>query len=384
MCSQLARFAEYSPIPFCLVMQQRNTEMKILTIIGARPQFIKAVSVSRALRAIPQLTEVLVHTGQHYDDNMSAVFFQEMELPQPQYHLGIGSGNHGAQTGRMLERVEEVILTEKPDRVLVYGDTNSTLAGALAAVKLNVPVAHVEAGLRSFNRRMPEEINRVLTDHVADLLFAPTEAAVANLRREGMSERMIYLVGDVMYDASLYYMAKAEQESRILPQLGLTPGEYILATIHRAENTDNSERLRTIIAGLNHISHEIPVVLPLHPRTRAAIVREDLPNHLLAELMIIEPVGYQDMLMLEKNARLVATDSGGVQKEAFFFRVPCVTLREETEWVELVELGWNKVVPPLSIQAISEAALSSFQGEEEDPYGGGKASDRIIKILLEN
>jgi UDP-GlcNAc3NAcA epimerase len=326
----------------------------------------------------------MVHTGQHYDDNMSAVFFQEMELPQPQYHLGIGSGNHGAQTGRMLERVEEVILTEKPDRVLVYGDTNSTLAGALAAVKLNVPVAHVEAGLRSFNRQMPEEINRVLTDHVADLLFAPTTAAVANLRREGMSERMIYLVGDVMYDASLYYMAKAEQESRILAHLGLTPGEYILATIHRAENTDNSERLRTIIAGLNHISQEISVVLPLHPRTRAAIVRENLPNRLLADLMIIEPVGYQDMLMLEKNARLVATDSGGVQKEAFFFRVPCVTLREETEWVELVELGWNKVVPPLSIQAISEAALSSFQGEEEDPYGGGKASDRIIKILLEN
>lgn len=359
--------------------------MKILTVVGARPQFVKAALVCRALRSQAQVAEVLVHTGQHYDENMSAVFFEQMQLPKPDYHLEIGSGTHGAQTGRMLEMLEGVILSEKPDRVLVYGDTNSTLAGAVAAAKLNIPVAHVEAGLRSFNRRMPEEINRVVADHVADMLFAPTETAVANLVHEGIPSRMIHLVGDVMYDATLYYGAEAERESRILARLGLTPRQYILATIHRAENTDDGVRLGTIISALGRASREIPIVLPLHPRTRAAIVREALPQDLLRGLMIIEPLGYSDMLALEKNARLIATDSGGVQKEAFFFRVPSVTLRGETEWTELVSLGWNRVVPPVSVEAIYEAVLSRFeQGQQKDPYGGGKASSRIVRILLDN
>ena len=290
---------------------------------------------------------MLVHTGQHYDENMSEVFFQELEIPKPDYYLGIGSGTHGAQTGRMLEAIEQVLLQIVPDLVLVYGDTNSTLAGALAAVKLHVPVAHVEAGLRSYNRRMPEEINRVLTDHASDLLFAPTEAAVENLKQEGISSNRIFLVGDVMYDASLYYGAKAERESRILQQLGLRPKQYVLATIHRAENTDDAQRLRSIFDGLELAAKEIPVIIPLHPRTREALKQEAQLSKVAQHVLVIQPVGYLDMVMLEKHSRLIATDSGGVQKEAFFYNVPCMTLRSETEWVELVELGWNRLVPPL-------------------------------------
>src|SRR5690606_10800273 len=269
-----------------------------------RPQFIKAAPVSRALRGAGEFHEVLVHTGQHYDSNMSDVFFEELEIPRPHHHLGVGSGDHGAQTGRMLERLERVIRDEAPDVVLVYGDTNSTLAGALAAAKLHVPVAHVEAGLRSFNRRMPEEINRIVTDHVAEILFAPTDDAVENLRREGIPESRIHQVGDVMYDATLFFGAKADRTSRILDLLGLEPRGYILATVHRAENTDEGARLASIIEGLSAVGTEIPVVLPLHPRTRSALAREGLLEQAHRSLRIIEPVGYLDMIMLEKSARL--------------------------------------------------------------------------------
>ncbi len=358
--------------------------MKIVSIVGARPQFIKAAAVSRALRAAPGVMEVLVHTGQHYDDNMSRVFFEELEIPEPDYHLGIGSGTHGAQTGRMLEAVEQVLLQERPDWVLVYGDTNSTLAGALAAAKLHIPVAHVEAGLRSFNRRMPEEINRVLTDHASDLLFAPTQAAVENLRREGIPEERIYLVGDVMYDAALYYGAKAERESRILERLALQPKGYLLATVHRAENTDDPVRLRAIFEGLAVAAREMPVVMPLHPRTRAALAREGMLAETSLHLRLIEPVGYLDMVLLEKNALLIATDSGGVQKEAFFYRVPCVTLREETEWVELVELGWNHLVSPMSRDRIKRAVVAQLAERDRDKpnlYGNGKAAHLIVEKL---
>lgn len=359
--------------------------MKIASIVGARPQFIKAAAVSRVLRATPEVQEVLVHTGQHYDENMSEIFFRELEIPEPDYNLGIGSGSHGAQTGRMLEAIEEVLLREQPDWVLVYGDTNSTLAGALAAVKIHIPVAHVEAGLRSFNRQMPEEINRVLTDHASDLLFAPTETAVENLHREGIPENRVYLVGDVMYDAAIYYAAKAERESRVLEQLNLKPKTYILATIHRAENTDVPARLQAIFKGIAIIAQEVPVVLPLHPRTRAALTREGILEGVTGDIRLIEPVGYLDMVMLEKNARLIVTDSGGVQKEAFFYGVPCLTLREETEWVELVERGWNRLVPPWSWEAVAEGirqALSASPGRPGQPYGDGQSACRIAEVLL--
>jgi len=311
--------------------------MKVVSVVGARPQFIKAAVVSRTLREAG-LLEVLVHTGQHYDPGLSEVFFRELDIPFPDYHLGIGGGTHGENTGRMIEAIERVLLEERPDWVLVYGDTDSTLAGAIAAVKLHIPVAHVEAGLRSFNRRMPEEINRVLTDHASDLLFAPSETAVRNLLREGIDEDRIKLVGDVMYDAALYYVAKAERESRILDRLGLKPKEYLLATVHRAENTDDPERLGAILEALVRLHKEIPVVFPVHPRTQKRARAFGLEKY-LKQVLAVEPVGFLDMIMLEKYARLILTDSGGVQKEAYFYRVPCVIVREETEWIELVEIG---------------------------------------------
>ncbi|MBW6394561.1 UDP-N-acetylglucosamine 2-epimerase (non-hydrolyzing) [Thermus sp. SYSU G05001] len=358
---------------------------KILTVVGARPQFIKAAAVSRVLRAIPAVREVLVHTGQHYDDNMSRVFFEELEIPEPDYHLGIGGGTHGQNTGRMLEAIERVLLGERPDWVLVYGDTDSTLAGALAAAKLHIPVAHVEAGLRSFNRRMPEEINRVLTDHISDLLFGPTETAVQNLLREGISPDRIHLVGDVMYDAALYYGEKAEKHSQILRRLGLVPKGYILATVHRAENTDDPSRLRVILEALAQVHREVPVVIPVHPRTRKRVEALGLLS-LLEQLLAVEPVGYLDMVMLEKNAQLIATDSGGVQKEAFFYEVPCITLREETEWVELVELGWNKLCSPErgveGIVAMIRHSLGT-RGRPARLYGEGKAAIRVRNRLLD-
>jgi UDP-GlcNAc3NAcA epimerase len=326
------------------------------------------------------MAEILLHTGQHYDPNMSDVFFEELGIPTPKYHLSIGSGSHGAQTGQMLEAIERVLLAEQPDWVLVYGDTNSTLAGALAAVKLHLPVAHVEAGLRSFNRQMPEEINRVLTDHASDLLFAPTAAAVSNLVCEGIENHKIHQVGDVMFDAALYYAGRAAERSNVLERLALKPKGYVLATVHRAENTDNSERLRAIFAGLSEVAGVLPVVLPLHPRTRRYLAELAVDT---SQLRLIDPVGYLDMVMLEKHARLIATDSGGVQKEAYFYRVPCVTLRAETEWVELVEHGWNRLVPPVSTASISQAVLQNLdaQGAEVALYGGGRAAYQIVEAL---
>ncbi len=358
--------------------------MKIVTVIGARPQFIKAAVVSRWLRQTPGCQEILVHTGQHYDENMSDVFFQELEIPMPAYHLGVGSGGHGAQTGRMLEAIETVLHETKPDKLMVYGDTNSTLAGALAAAKLHIPVAHVEAGLRSFNRRMPEEINRVVADHLATWLFAPTEAAVANLQNEGIADDKVCLVGDVMYDAAIYYGSRTRADT--LDKLGLQSKHYVLATIHRAENTDAGGRLRDVFAGLNAIAGDVPVVLPLHPRTRAALTREKLLDSCSPNLRLLDPLGYLDMVMLEKHASVIATDSGGVQKEAFFHRVPCVTLRDETEWVELVQLGWNRLVPPIDAETIQAGVMQSLHDTKKHSapahlYGGGQAGESITRLL---
>jgi UDP-GlcNAc3NAcA epimerase len=315
---------------------------------------------------------------------MSALFFEELEIPEPDYNLGVGSGTHGMQTGRMLQAIEETLLHIMPNLVLVYGDTNSTLAGALAAVKQQIPVAHVEAGLRSYNRRMPEEINRVLTDHASDLLFAPTEAAVHNLKREGISEDRTLLVGDVMYDAALHYGSKADEKSQTLHALGLRPQQYVLATIHRAENTENTQRLRNIFEGLELAAREIPVIIPLHPRTQSALNRERLLNKVSQSVHVIDPVGYLDMVMLEKHSLLIATDSGGVQKEAFFYRVPCVTLRDETEWAELVQLGWNRLVPPDSAMKIFDAISRMLEqkGGQAFPYGTGDAAQKIVNALM--
>lgn len=357
-----------------------------MTVVGARPQFVKAGMVSKALRSRPEIEESIVHTGQHYDRNMSQVFFAELDIPAPAYELGIGSGTHGSQTGRMLEEIEKVLLQEKPDWVVVYGDTNSTLAGALAAAKLNIPVAHVEAGLRSFNRKMPEETNRVLTDHVSDLLFAPTSSALANLAREGIDHSGALLVGDVMYDAALYYGDRAGRQSRVLEQLKIRSGQYILATVHRAENTNSEDRLRTILTSLRRVSHDIPVVFPIHPRTQKAMVEAEGCIALANGIQFTEPVSYLDMAMLEKNARVVVTDSGGIQKEAFFFRVPCITLRGETEWQELIDLGWNRLAPPTdpaSLESALELALAKTPTSTSNPYGDGHSAERIVRHLLE-
>lgn len=326
--------------------------------------------------------ETIVHTGQHYDAAMSDVFFTELGIPAPAHQLGIGSANHGAQTGRMLEAIEEVITSTSPDRVLVYGDTNSTLAGALAAVKLHVPVDHVEAGLRSFNRRMPEEINRVVTDHVSSLLFAPTDTAVSNLRDEGIEGDHVVQCGDVMYDATLAAAEIAEQKSTVLDELNLESGKYVLATIHRAENTDDPGILGLIVDAFETVRGTMPVVLPLHPRTRAALLRNGLLERAQAAITLLEPRGYLDMTQLEANAAAIATDSGGVQKEAFFHRTPCITLRSETEWVELVDLGWNIVCDPRE-GGISKAILNRIgtTGESANPYGSGHAAESIVERI---
>jgi len=354
-------------------------------VIGARPQFIKAAAVSRALAGVPGVEHLLVHTGQHYDDMMSDVFFRELDLPRPHRDLGIGSGPHGLQTGRMLEAVERVLIEEQPDLVVVHGDTNTTLAGALAAAKLHIPLAHVEAGLRSFNRRMPEEINRVLVDHASDLLLAPTQTAVENLRREGIPSECTHWVGDVMLDAALYYGPKAQQTSRILETLGLQPAGYLLATVHRAENTDDPDRLRMLLTALNEVGRDLPVVLPIHPRTRMAAEKAGAPISSTPYLRVIPPVGYLDMMVLERGAAVIATDSGGVQKEAYIFRVPCVTLREETEWVETVEAGANVLVGTEAGRLI-EAVRAHRKRAVPVPgpgscYGDGHASEKIARLL---
>lgn len=353
---------------------------KVFTVIGARPQFIKAAAVSRHFRASASVHEDLIHTGQHYDSNMSDVFFSELDIPAPKHHLGIAGGGHGAMTGRMLIALEDLFLAEKPDLVLVYGDTNSTLAGVLAAVKLHIPVAHVEAGLRSFNMRMPEEVNRVLADHASDLLFSPTCTATNNLVAEGVAKDRIIECGDVMFDAALYFADKAGNRPIGALNHALILRNYVLATIHRQENTEDPARLKAILTGLAKVAETIPVVLPLHPRTKSKIAATGL-SPLLEKLQITEPLGYLDMVNLEKNAAVIATDSGGVQKEAFFYQVPCVTLRDETEWVELVEAGWNNLVPPVNSELVSNAVLKAIGtvGKSVQPYGDGNAAKLIVE-----
>lgn len=358
--------------------------MKIATIVGARPQFIKAAAVSRCIRDHmatdgSPIEEILVHTGQHFDRNMSEVFFAQLQIPEPDFNLGIANCGHGAMTGRMLEGIEEILLAEKPDRLLIYGDTNSTLAGAIAAAKLHIPVSHVEAGLRSFNMRMPEEINRILSDRVSDQLFCPTSTAVANLRSEGITEG-VHDVGDVMYDIALFYADRARAEIS-LDTWGLPERGYALCTVHRAENTDHEGRLEAILSALREISVDIPVILPLHPRTRHLLERTGR-SALLDGLRVVEPVSYLEMVRLELSARVILTDSGGVQKEAFFHRVPCLTLRDETEWVETVQLGWNRLCG-----ANREVILSAWRDVDSvsrqvaAPYGDGHAAERIRDLL---
>lgn len=348
--------------------------MKILTVVGARPQFVKAAAVSRILRE--EHTEVLVHTGQHYDERMSEVFFRELGIPEPDYNLEVGSAGHSVQTGEMLIRMEPIFEKEKPDWVMVYGDTNSTLAGALVASKLHIPVAHVEAGLRSFNREMPEEINRVLTDHVSQLLFCPAQKAVENLKLEGVTSG-VHVVGDVMYDAVLRHSDTAEKKSSILKLLDLKPKQYLLATVHRASNVDDTAKLLNILETFAMLGET--VVFPVHPRTRKAI--ESAGFSIGGNVKLVEPVGYLDMLWLEKNARMILTDSGGVQKEAYWFATPCATLREETEWVETVESGWNVVVGIERERILNTVRNFSVPDSRPNLFGDGDASQKIVRLL---
>jgi UDP-N-acetylglucosamine 2-epimerase (non-hydrolysing) len=355
--------------------------MKILSVVGARPQFIKAAAVSRVLRR--EHREILVHTGQHYDHEMSSVFFEGLDIPAPDHELGVGSGSHGRQTAEMLTRLERVLIDESPEMVLVYGDTNSTLAGALAASKLGIRLAHVEAGLRSFNRAMPEEINRILTDRAADLLFCPTPASAENLHREGAAAG-VHLVGDVMFDVAADAVARAEAMPRILDRLGLRKQSYLLATVHRAGNTDDVANLRGIVKAFCALDE--PLVLPLHPRTDKCLKQSGLYETLTrAEHVILtEPLGYLDFVALQTNARKILTDSGGVQKEACFHRVPCITLREETEWVETVECGWNVLAgadPQRIVRAVGEAFVEPSSRCAGAELWDGQASQRIVATL---
>ena len=392
--------------------------IKMVTIIGARPQFIKAAAVSRAIAkkneslAEPErIKEVIVHTGQHYDENMSAIFFDELKIPLPDYNLNIGSGSHGRQTGQMLGSIETVLLDEKPDLVLTYGDTNSTMAGALAAVKLHIPAVHVEAGLRSFNRRMPEEINRIVTDEVSSVLFCPTETAVNNLSAEGIrhtpennaridfNTHHCYLVGDVMYDSILFNAKLAAEKSSAPDKLGLIKKQYFLATLHRAENTDDPVRLENIVSAFNAMALKgESLILPLHPRTRKCLGSNAVVVH--PDIRVIDPVGYLDMLWLAGNARAIFTDSGGVQKEAFLLNVPCITLRPETEWIETVKAGWNvlcssdpgKILSAFEILKTHDGTRPPFPNtmvlpdmkvdEGKGYYGDGHAAEKIIDIIF--
>lgn len=353
--------------------------MKIVTIIGARPQFIKAAVVSRVFASCDEMEEVIVHTGQHFDANMSEVFFEEMAIPKPHYNLNINGLGHGAMTGQMLEKIEEVLLQEKPDWVLVYGDTNSTLAGALAAKKLHIRVAHVEAGLRSFNMEMPEEINRILTDRISDVLLCPTDTAIENLKMEGFENMDCWIVknGDVMQDAALFYSDKAKRPEVTIPE------HFVLCTVHRAENTDDPERLAGIFEALENISETLPVVLPLHPRTRGKLMalNYDFSN---SKVCFIEPVGYLEIVWLLKNCKLVMTDSGGLQKDAYFFGKYCVTMRDETEWVELVENGFNLLAGSdrdRILKCVRELQVKGQICFENCLYGKGDAGNKVLKIL---
>lgn len=349
--------------------------MKILTVVGARPQFIKSALLSRSLRQ--DFHEVVVHTGQHYDPELSRVFFEQMEIPEPDHYLGVGSGPHGWQTGKMLERLERLALAEGPDLMLVYGDTNSTLAGALVAAKLHLPLAHVEAGLRSGDKSMPEEINRIVADHCSRWLFCPTRSAVRNLAAEGINEG-VHLVGDVMLDALLHYHRLAEQKSTILKDLGLKPLGYHLLTVHRPANTDRREVLEQIMHAMEKLSS--PVVFPVHPRTTEALQRFRLP--LNSNIRTVKPLGYFDMLVLEKHAASIITDSGGMQKEAYWLKVPCITLRDATEWPETLSSGWNRLVGT-DIERIVDAAVQPSPGDEgEHPFGEGNASELIRRQFV--
>lgn len=358
--------------------------IRVCTVVGARPQFVKASVVSRAFKDRGDIHETIIHTGQHYDANMSTVFFTELGIPNPDHNLGVGSARHGAQTGRIMERLEPVLLNVGPDCVLVYGDTNSTLAAAVVASKLHFPVAHVEAGLRSFNRRMPEELNRILTDHCSTLLFPPTERAKANLAAEGIVGDRVRQVGDVMLDVAKAHETIIPEVESILANHRLVSGAFILATIHRAENTDDPTRLASIFDGLARVARVIPVLIPVHPRTRSIISTLSSESS-LESIFMIEPVGYLSMLGLVRSCALVATDSGGLQKEAFFCRKPCVTLRSETEWVELVELGWNRTVPNPAADCVAEVILTSLgtKGTDAAPYGDGRASSHIAAAIAE-
>jgi UDP-GlcNAc3NAcA epimerase len=375
--------------------------LKVVSIIGARPQFVKVAMVAEAVQrynraAAPpkRIRHRLIHTGQHYEYTMSGVFFEELRLPEPDHYLGVGSGPQGEQTAAMLKAIEKVLQAEKPDYVIVYGDTNSTLAGSLAAAKLHIPVAHLEAGLRSFNRRMPEEVNRVVSDHLANILLCPTKTAMENLRKEGITGNT-FLTGDVMLDAVLVYREKARRRTKLLQTLGIQQKEYALATLHRAENTDSTELLTELLETLANIQH--PVVLPLHPRVRDRLKRTRQLRALAktldrsSNLRIIEPVSYVDMILLETNARVVLTDSGGVQKEAFFLGTPCVTLRKETEWLETLEGGWNRVIgtSPAKIREIVESVWSNNgatpHGQPKwKSFGDGHAADKTVEVLVAN
>lgn len=350
--------------------------MKILSVVGARPQFIKAAPVCRALRRAG-IEEVLLHTGQHYDPGMSDVFFAELDIPTPQYNLGVGSGSHAVQTAAMLTGIEQALLAERPDYLLIYGDTNSTLAGALAAAKLGVPVAHVEAGLRSYNRTMPEEINRVVADSLSTLLFCPTAVAEANLAREGITCG-VHVVGDVMYDAVLTSASCAEEvASGLLSRLGVESGGYLLATVHRASNTDDPANLAAILSALSDCGET--VIFPMHPRTRLAIEAAGIATG--SNVRVIEPVSYIEMLALEKHARMILTDSGGVQKEALWLQVPCVTMRDETEWVETVELGWNTLTGTDPARILAAIAAPPPQNAPPPVYGDGHAAEKIARMM---
>lgn len=348
--------------------------MKIATIVGARPQFIKAATVSRIISNSPGVKEIIIHTGQHYDENMSDVFFDELKIPKPQYNLGVGSATHGKQTAHMLEGIEEVLVKEKPDWLIVYGDTNSTIAGALAASKLHIPVAHIEAGLRSYNRRMPEEINRISTDHISDILFAPTQNALAILKHEGLETRSVFS-GDVMYDSILYFKEMSREKVKLSRIAAVEPGKYYLATIHRQENTDDIKRLQQIFLAFSEL--DLPVIIPLHPRTRNIL--DDVTFR--SNVKIISPVGYLDMVGLLSNCLKVFTDSGGLQKEAYFLKKPCITLRDETEWIETLEGNWNVVVGADKEKILERVPLNKFD-TQKDYFGDGHAAEKIIGKLL--
>ena len=355
-----------------------NLNMKIATIIGARPQFIKAAALSRKIYQCPSAEEIIIHTGQHFDEKMSAIFFDEMGIPKPDYNLNINGLGHGAMTGQMLEGIEKILIDERPDFVVVYGDTNSTLAGALAASKLHIPIAHIEAGLRSFNMKMPEEINRILTDRISQFLFCPSQTALTNLQKEGFDnfDNQTINVGDIMYDAAMYFGNKARK-----PEIDL-PEKFILATVHRQENTDDDCYLRSIFQAFNLISTDIPIILPLHPRTKKALEKYQVQT--TNEVKLIEPVGYLEMLYLIKNSELVMTDSGGLQKEAYFFEKPCVTMRFETEWTELVDNGYNILATP-NLEKITDAVdkmLNTKLDFSKKLYGEGNTAELILRTLI--